>query len=93
VSGTVLHPESNRAEWAIVALACPVQHHGTTFGMLCLRPRVTGRAVGDPPAVPVHVALVSGVTETEAGPRYRVGELVGTAVCEPEPEPAPPRVP
>jgi hypothetical protein len=85
-SGHVLHPESNRAEWAILALDQPVSVAGVTAELLWLRPAVSGRRVGDPAAIHVHVALVVGVGEVESRPVYRLGGLLGQVVCEAEPD-------
>jgi hypothetical protein len=81
VAGRILHPESNRAEWAIVALDYPVTVAGSVAAQLCLRPGVAGAQVGDPGAIPVHVAVVSEVREAEGRPVYKLGGLVGQAIC------------
>src|SRR5262245_56337251 len=84
VHGDILHPETNCAEWAIVALDRPLLYQGDAAGLLCLRPRVRGKAVGDPPSVPVQVALCKGITVVEGKRVYKVGSLVGFGICEPE---------
>src|SRR5262245_43925363 len=91
VAGRVLHPESNRAEWAIVALDAPVSVEGLAAELLWLRPAVAGARVGDPTDTPVHVAVVTGVGEGEGRPVYRLGELLGQLVCAADPgaEPSP----
>lgn len=83
-AGTVLHPETNRVEWAVVALDRPICHRGRPIGLLCLRPRLPGAAVGDARAVPVHVALVVGESVVDGVRGYRLGDLVGLALCEAE---------
>ena len=85
LAGRVLHPESNRVEWAIVSLDTPVTVAGVQTGLLLLRPAVANRAVGDPGDIPVHVAVVASVREVEGQPVYGRGELLGQVICESEP--------
>jgi hypothetical protein len=84
VSGRVVQSGSSPTEWAIVALDHPVSVTGATAELLWVRPTISGCQVGGPSPIPVHVSLVSGVTEGEGRPRYRVGEMLGQAVCEAE---------
>jgi hypothetical protein len=79
--GCVLHPESKGSEWAIVALDCPLSPGGATVAMVWLRPTVAGGRVGDATAIAVHIAAVTGVTEIEGHPVYKVGKPLGTVTC------------
>jgi hypothetical protein len=84
LAGRILHPESNRAEWAIVGLDMPVDVAGVPTDLLWLRPATAKRAVGDPGDISVHVAVVVSVREVEGQPVYGPGKLLGQVVCGPE---------
>ena len=83
-TGCVLDPESDRAEWAIVALDQPVTVAGSPSRLLWLRPAIPGVRVGDPAPVPVHVAVVTRVVDVEGRPVYKLGELHGPILCRAE---------
>jgi hypothetical protein len=84
VSGHVLYPESNRSEWAIVAVDKPVCVEGVTVDLLWLRPAISGVQIGDPTVIPAHVAIVTGVGNAEGHPVYRLGKVLGQVVCSAE---------
>ncbi len=79
LAGRILHPESNLAEWFIVSLDSPVVVAGVTTELLCLRP--AGRVRPGPVAIPVHVSLVIGTYEIDGRTVYKLGELLGQALC------------
>jgi|SRR5579884_1009040 len=85
VAGRLLHPETNRAEWAIIALDHPLSVGGRPTELLCLRPTHAGR-VGGPAPIPVHVAPVTSVRELGGRPVYDLGEVAGQAICAAEGE-------
>jgi hypothetical protein len=84
LAGRIQHPESNRFEWAIVELDTPVNNEGVQTDKLCLRPAIANKAVGDPDEIPVHIALIEGTRDVDGKPAYKVGTLLGQAVCGPE---------
>jgi hypothetical protein len=81
-AGRVLHPNANCAEWAIVALDCPVPLDGTVVEMLMVRPAVADARVGAVVPIPVHIAAVTGLSEVEGQTVYKIGPLLGKMICE-----------
>src|SRR5262249_47465995 len=53
ITGHVLHPETNRAEWAIIALGQPVSVRGSATELLLLRPARAGEVGASAPST-VH---------------------------------------
>jgi hypothetical protein len=82
ITGYILHPESNRTEWTIVALDEPILVAGIVTEFFWLRPAISEAQVGDLSPTPVHVATVMLVSESEGKPVYKLGNLLGLAICE-----------